>query len=260
MSPLLSFRIVFRPFLALLLLVLAGHSTAAKEESPQLLMTALYAGSISGWDIELERTLTQYPDGHYRLRSYADKLFAFIEETSTFTLKDGLIQPQEYTYKRSVFGKKTVERIVYNWAEGQAQYTRSDRKKNNTKHKLTPATLDPALYQLALQADLAKGQDGLLYDFIKRKRTEQYHLKTIEEESLSLSGRSLKATVVLRKDPDSDKTTKVWVAPELNHVIAKIHHTDKDGDEFQITLKDLRVNAQLLDDFYRAFSNNKQAQ
>lgn len=256
----LNFRSTFRLLLPLILFTLVGHSALAKEKSPQVLMKAIYTGKISGWDIELERTLTQHPDGHYRLRSYADKLFASIEEMSTFTIKDGRIQPQEYTYERSVFGKKTVERIAYDWKKGQAQYTRSDRKRNNTQHELTSAVLDPALYQLAVQADLAKGQDGLLYDFIKRKRIEQYHLKTVDNESLSLSGKTHEAVVVLRKDPDSDKTTKVWVAPELNHVIAKIHHIDKDGDEFQITLKDLKVNKQMLDDFYRAFSNNRQAQ
>lgn len=252
----LRYRSALHHLLLIALLVISGTKAWAKDDSPQVLMSAVYEGKISGWNVELERTLTQYPDGHYRLRSYASKLFASIEETSTFILEDGHILPQEYVYKRSVFGNKSVERIVYDWDKGQAKYTRSDRKQNNTEHTLKPNLLDPALYQLALQADLAKGHDGLHYRFIKRKRIEQYHLKTMANETTHLAGKKYDATVVLREDPDSDKTTKVWVAPALNHVITKIQHTDKGGDEFEITLTKLSVNEKALNKFYRAFSNN----
>lgn len=254
------YRSALHHLLLIALFVFSGPKAWAADDSPQVLMRAVYEGKISGWNVELERTLTHYPDGHYRLRSYASKLFASIEETSRFIIKNGHILPQEYVYKRSVFGKKSVERITYDWGKGQAKYTRSDRERNNTEHTLKPSVLDPALYQLALQADLAKGQNGLHYRFIKRKRTEEYHLKTMANETIHFAGKKYEATVVLRKDPDSDKTTKVWVAPALNHAITKIQHTDKDGDEFEITLTKFSAKEDALNEFYRAFSNNDNAQ
>lgn len=232
-----------------------GHAGSKKAE-PQVLMSATYEGEISGWDVELQRTLTQYPDGRYLLRSYASKVFASIEETSSFIVKDGRILPQEYRYQRSVFGKKSTEKIAFDWQNKRALYTRSDRKQNNTEHALTHGVLDPALYQLAIQADLAKEHDGLHYRFIKRKRIEQYHLKAKMDETLALAGKKFDAAVVLREDPDSDKSTKVWSLPSHSHVIAKIQHTDKDGDEFEIRLSKFAVAEKALNDFYTSFSNN----
>lgn len=242
--------------LLLLLLTLQMSHAGPKEAKPQVLMSATYEGKISGWNVELQRTLTQYPDGRYLLRSYASKVFASIEETSSFIVKEGRVMPQEYRYERSVFGKKSTEKIVFEWENKRALYTRSDRKQNNTEHKLTHGVLDPALYQLAIQADLAKGHEGLHYRFIKRKRIEQYHLKAKMDETLAFAGKNFEAAVVLREDPDSDKSTKVWSLPSHSHVIAKIQHTDKDGDEFEITLSKFAVAEKALNDFYQSFSNN----
>lgn len=255
-------NIAYRRLLTLPLLLLAMLSTQvwSKDSAPQVLMSATYKGEISGWDVELERTLTQYPNGRYLLRSYASKVFASIEETSIFTLQNGQLRPQEYRYERSIFGKKSVEKIVYDWDKKRAQYTRSDRKKNNTEHTLTPGVLDPALYQLAIQADLAKDHDGLRYRFVKRKAIEQYELKAKTNETVALADKKYDAAVVLRKDPDSEKSTKVWVIPALNHIIAKIHHVEKDGDAFEISLTKFAVSEDELNKFYRAFSNNDKAQ
>lgn len=240
-------------------LLISADPVAAQDDSSQRILSATYEGKISGWNVELDRTLTQYPDGRYLLRSHASKVFASIEETSLFRLNDGRIQPLEYRYERSVFGKKAVERIVYDWDALRAQYTRSDRKKNNTEHKLTPGLLDPALYQLAIQADLAKGHQDLQYRFIKRKRIEGYDLLAKTDETVSFAGKKYQAAVVLRDDPKSEKSTKVWVLPELDYMIARIQHIDKDGDEFEISLAKYAADKEQLDRFYRAFSNNSNA-
>lgn len=259
-----ALNITYRRLLTIpLLLALALtsiHAWAKEDAASQVLMSATYKGKISGWNVELERTLTQYPNGRYLLRSHASKVFASIDETSVFTLQDGQIRPQEYRYERSIFGKKAIERIVYDWDKKRARYTRSDREKNNTEHALTPGMLDPALYQLAIQADLAKNHEGLRYRFIKRKEIEQYDLLAKTKETVTLANKKYEAAVVLREDPSSEKSTKVWVIPALNHVIAKIHHVDKDGDEFAIHLVEYAVMEDALNKFYRAFSNNEKAQ
>lgn len=250
----------YHRFLLSALLAMAAAHGWAKDAEPQLLMSATYQARISGWNVELERTLTQYPSGRYALRSYASKLIASIEETSVFTIKNGLIQPLEYRYHRNVFGRKATEKIVYDWEKQRAYYTRSDREQNNTEHKLTPGLLDPALYQLAIQADLAKGHNGLHYSFIKRKRIEHYQLEAKEDETVSFADKNYAAIVVLREDPDSDKSTKVWTVPALNYIVAKIEHTDKKGDEFEINLTKFATAESALNDFYSAFSNNSNKQ
>lgn len=245
-----------RSLLVLMLLTASLLVTNVRAEPAKLIMKATYEGEISGWGVELERTLIAYPDGRYQLRSYASKIFASIEETSVFSLHEGHARPHEYRYARSIFGKKAVEKIVYDWDKMSAQYTRSDRQRNNTQHTLTPGLLDPALYQLAIQADLAKNHTDLDYRFVKRKGIEQYKLLAKTSETVTVAGKKHQAAVVLREDPESKKSTKVWVVPALDHMIAKIHHIDRDGDEFEIDLTKYAVAEDMLNDFYQAFSNN----
>ena len=244
-------------FCSLLFSLVANASATDAETS---LMQAVYKGKISGWKVELKRSLIRYPDGQYQLRSSAENLFASIEEKSLFELKEGRLVPQEYTYERSIFGKKSLEKIAYDWTKNQAFYTRSDRERNNTEHALSTYLMDPALYQIAIQADLAKGQDFLHYRYIKRKYIDEYQLHIQDNESIIIDDKKYDAKVVLRKDPDSDKSTKVWVVPKLHYMIAKIQHTDKDGDEFSITLANYSADTNQLEQFYQSFTNNLAAQ
>jgi Protein of unknown function (DUF3108) len=238
------------------LFALMSSPTSAQTNAAERLMSATYTGKVSGWHVELERTLTLQPNGRYQLRSHAKKVFAAIEEISTFTLVKGQIQPQEYVYQRNIFGKKSVERIVFDWKKGRAIYTRSDRKQNYTEHPLTAGLLDPALYQLAIQADLAKGHSHLSYALIKRKRIEHFHLKAMKSEKMTLADKEYEASVVFREDADGEKSTKVWVLPALDFMIANIRHIEKNNDQFEIKLTKYSVDNLALNNFYRAFSNN----
>jgi hypothetical protein len=225
------------------------HSPTRAADQLELLSRSVYKGTISGWKVEMVRTLTHTDKGHYQLRSEAKNMFATVVENSDFTVKNQRLLPLDYIYDRRVFSRQATEKIRFDWNSRNAFYTRSDRTQNNTQHPLHGELLDPALYQLALQADLANGVTDLNYTFIKRKRLETYNFQLLPGEKFPLQKKTYDALVLIREDKEKNKATKVWILPELNYQVGKIQHTD-DGDTFQVTLSAHEGDSTKLKAFY----------
>jgi hypothetical protein len=240
-----------RRFSFWLLLSSCFWALSVAQANPETLSRSVYKGSFSGWKVEMVRTLTHTGNDQYVLRSEAKNLFASVVETSEFSLQRPQLIPTSYVYTRSVFGRQANEKIQFDWQANTAFYSRSDRPQNNMQHTLVTGLLDPALYQIALQADLANGKENLQYTFIKRKRQETYEFQLLPNEQFSLQKKNYDALVLLRKDTDNNKTTRIWVLPELDYQVAKIHHTD-DGDTYEITLAAYQGDSVRLKQFYNS--------
>lgn len=236
------------PFLFFLLQLFP--SLASAED---LLSRSVYKGTISGWKIEMTRTLTQKSASEFELKSEARNMIASVYESSQFEIKDGELRPLHYIYERKILGRRVVETIRFDWSTNKAYYSRSDRPQNNTTHTLTPGLLDPALYQLLMQADLSQNKQTLSYDFIKRKRIEKYRFELLKEDVFVLDKQSQKALLVIHQDEDKDKNTKLWILPNLNYQIAQIQHLD-DGDLYEVRLSEHRDHSEKLQDFFKKIS------
>lgn len=221
------------------------HGAAAKEME---LYSATYEGRISGFNISLDRTLTQRTDGTFQLHSEASNWFASIRETSIFRFNEQALLPLSYEFRRSVFGRRVVETISYNWDEKEAFYERSDRSRNNTTHELNGQLLDPALFQLMLPIDFYAGEETVGYDFINRKRVRHYAFDLKGEEQVKLGDKEFSALLVERED--EDKRTRVWLVPNLDYQIGRIEHQD-DDDTYDIRLVKYKSNSDQLLEFYR---------
>lgn len=220
------------------------------------LSRSVYKGSISGWKVEMVRTLKQTTDDRYELRSEAKNLFASIREVSEFEIKDNQLRPLSYLYERKVFGRDATEKIVFDWPAGVAHYTRSDRSQNNTTHEIQAGILDPALYQLAMQADLSQGNDDFSYSFIKRKRIETYAFTKQPGDKLKIGKKTYDSEVVSRKDQDKNKSTTIWVIPTINYQVGQIQHTD-DGDTYQIRLSGYEGDTAQLNQLYSRIAQSE---
>lgn len=232
-----------RCFIALMLL---GATSANAAER---VFTAVYKGAISGFNVELTRTLSEVSTGRYRLESAADNLFASVRETSDFEVREGRWQPLEYTYERKIFGRKTVERIQFDWAKEQAFYTRNNRARDNTQHKLIPGLLDPALYQLALQIDARAGEapKELGYVFLKRRSARHYRFVLAEPTTIEVAGQKVSA-VRYRKEPEEDTRTSAWLVPEWDYVLGRLVHRDGD-DVYEVHLTKYTADQQRFERF-----------
>lgn len=234
-----------------LVVVLTAFLCLPAATASTVLFEATYKGEYSGWNVTLVRTLTQTEEGQYKLTSSAKNLFASIEESSLFNMKQNQIVPLDYRYSRKVFGTRKEEAIAYDWQKAIAQFERSDKPGKETIHELTPGVLDPSLYQLQLQKDLFTGKKELSYRFVKRNKIKNYDFDIVREETLTLGGKERRAVVLERADVKDDRLTKVWLIPELHYQIGKIFHRDEDGDTYEIVLAHYRSDATELDQFYR---------
>lgn len=215
---------------SLLLSVLSTQTSLA-----QPLFEAVYEGEYSSFDITMTRTLN-VDKGNYTLDSKAKSFMAKIDERSKFNLEGDRLRPQSYDYERKIFGVKKREHLAFDWKALTATYTKNGDHEG--KQTLSEGMLDPTLYQLQLQRDLAANpkQKDFNYTFIRRNQTKTYNFKRSNDDTIALGDKRYKAIVVVRAD-DSKKETRLWLIPELDYVLAKIRHTDDDGDTYEVLLK-----------------------
>jgi len=71
---------------------------------------------------------------------------------------------------------------------------------------------------------------------VKRSKQKDYVFEREGEETIDTDLGPL-ATIVYRRVQDNDeRTTRFWVAPELNHMLVRLHQTEK-KDGLDVTLE-----------------------
>jgi len=121
--------------------------------------------------IKSERKLSRNADNSYRLNSEVKNFIASIRESSEFKLSTtAQLQPQRYEYARKVLGYKAYDSIDFDWQQQQADTQRKDKPERARRLALDGNELDPALYQLQLQADLYNGKTELHYRVAKTNK------------------------------------------------------------------------------------------
>lgn len=218
--------------------------------------TATYKGKYNGWNITLERSLQETSPGQFNLTSKASNFLGQLEEVSEFSLGEDQLVPRIYTYNRRILGKTNSETIRFAWDSHEAFYTRANKSQDNRSLKLIPGLLDPALYQLQLQRDLARQRNDLNYTFIKRKDIKSYRFSPIGNDTFALNGVQHKATIVERLE-NSAKKTRIWLLPELNWQIARIQHKEESGDTYTIELARYSGDSLLMNRLYQKPSPQK---
>jgi hypothetical protein len=198
------------------------------------LFTATYEGEYSNMNITMTRTLS-VNDEQFRLTSNARSFMARIDEASDFRIAGNTLQPQTYSYRRKIFGIKKSESLDFDWRALSAIYKEGSQNKGQTK--LVPTALDPTLYQLQLQRDVATFPDQVLfrYSFIRRNQVKTYSFKRVGFSPIHFNKMTYQAIELVRTDVD-EKETRLWLIPELDWVLAKIKHTEEDGDIYEVTL------------------------
>lgn len=197
---------------------------------------ATYSGEYANLNITMTRVLNRNGND-YRLTSKAKSFMAKIDETSDFSLTNNTLRPHNYLYERKIFGVKKKEQLTFDWQSLVANYTKGNNHKGT--QPLNENSLDPTLYQLQLQRDLAQNptQKTFSYTFVRRSQTKQYHFKRSANAGLNFKEKQYSAVVVVRTG-DGEKETKLWLIPELNYTLAKIRHTEEDGGTYEALLTD----------------------
>ncbi|GGO88762.1 hypothetical protein GCM10011348_44970 [Marinobacterium nitratireducens] len=203
--------------------------TALQASEP--LLESHYEARYRGFDLELARTLTPLGNQRYRFESIADSALARIEESSTFTRDSrGKWTPLEYSYRQKIFGLSKGYELKFDESAGKATYSDGDGKKQIS---IEPDTLDPLLYQLRMQHDIARKRGSYSYHFLRRTKLKQYSFKVEGQDVLTLNGEGVEAMRLVKDDGADD--TRIWFSETDGYQLTRMTYTD-DGETYEIKL------------------------
>jgi len=219
---------------ALVLFALLGISHAQAAEP---LLTTSYSAQYMGFDLALVRTLSPLGDNRFVFESRAEGPIARIEESSTFSIDaNGHWVPEHYRYSRSVLGISKEYELRFDAANNSVTY--SD-KKGWRQIGIPPQTLDPLLYQLRLQHDLARNGGDYHYRFVSRGKLKDYRFAVTGKEKLTINGRKIDTLRLSKQDHDANQETLIWFSPDNGYQLVRLRHTE-DNDSYTINLGGLQ--------------------
>ena len=164
----------------------------------------------------------------YRL-TYDSKASLFFlsdkrKEVSLFSVKDQIIVPYKYTYKRTGTGSdKSLD----------AEFDAENRQILIKNGQSLPwqGELDNQLYRLDIQNKLAKGESEIEYKLLNyRGQKRQYGLEILGKEQLDLPYGMIEGIKVEIVRSSKKRQTFAWFSPQLNYQLVRLQQF-KEGDE-----------------------------
>lgn len=224
--------------LTFLCLLLPASLQAAAPLKPY---RAVYA---SQWDMGISfsgdaiRELKREGDD-WSLSIKASALIASINESSQFNYQGDNIQPNRYEYHRKVLGKKRDAILQFNWSKRSVL---NDIAEKPWSMDIPTGTLDKLSYQLQLRLDLISGKNQFEYQIADGGRLKTYRFKKLGEERVKTELGEYNAIKIQRdRGENSKRETYIWLAPELDYLIVKLHQTESGGKEYTLLLNKLEI-------------------
>ncbi|WP_415901426.1 DUF3108 domain-containing protein [Neptuniibacter sp. QD29_5] len=191
--------------------------------------------SLSG---STTRKLQKSESGEWFFESKASAMFASVYESSKFTLDNANLKPLNYTYKRSVLGKKRKAEVHFDW---QSQLVTNKVENKPWQMPIKEGVQDKISYQLLLQQAVAKGDKEFKYSVADGGKLKEYNFIVDGKESIKAPIGEYEAIRVKRvRKEGSARQTYIWFAPELNHQIIKLHQIEKKNKAYTLLLKELK--------------------
>jgi len=231
--------------------LLAAHNTLA--DSPKSIYKATYKGKHSGLSVTTTRSLYYLGNDIFKIDTQAKALFASIDESTVFELKEMQIKPKSYDYTRKVFGKKKQQSLQFDWSNKTVSGIKNG-KPHTTTLPLTEYSLDETTFQLQLQRDAVNTtkQKAFTYSYIKPFKQKDYTFYPQGQVDFNFNGKDTLA-ILMSTQPrtttttqNSNKTIHVWLLPAYNHIIGKIEFIDENDDSYALTLTHYTFNPALI--------------
>jgi len=228
----------------LLFLSLAASASTDTSNAAELTpYEASYTASMSkGVSLNGQgvRTLTSQGNNVWLYRTDVDSFIADINESLIFKWENGHVTPLRYRYRLSGFLiKDRKQSIDFDW---QNRIATGKYRGKSFEVKLEEGTLDPLGYQLQLHQDLKAGKRDITYRVLDKGDYDTDRFAVIAEESLSDRGHTMKTLKAEKvREEDSKRQTLMWFDPEQNYLLARLLQVEPDGSEYELRLKDARV-------------------
>ena len=108
-------------------------------------------------------------------------------------------------------------------------------KDKNYELTVPNSTIDPALLELKIMDDLTANRP-LNYRITEKGELKDYRFQRQGRETLSLPAGQYECEKIQMVRDGGERTTTIWLAPELNYVPVQIRHNEK-GDVVETRLK-----------------------
>jgi hypothetical protein len=189
---------------------------------------AKYKTNALGIEVTLTRSL-QEAEGRYVFRNEASLFIVSLKEQSEFTVKDGRIVGDHFTYALTGLGNR--RRAVQFLHE--EQIIRSLKKKQWTEHPLEADILDRLSQQAQLRLDLLNSPEppeALHFRVVDGAQVKAYTLFNEGIETLQTPVGDLR-TVHYRRDhgDDENRDSHVWLALDHDYLMVRSEHTEKNS-------------------------------
>lgn len=206
--------------------VRASHATDFSRCDPVLTpYEAAYVSRYSGLDLEGKRELSPAEDGGLVLSQTAGRLGSRISETSTLERADGQLRVRRYDREQRILGVGREQHAVFDWSRGMIEA----RGRREGEIPLHGQLFDPLSYQLALRCDIAQGRDQVDYGVVRGTKLKRYRFRRVGNESLDTPLGTLD-TVVVERVHDEERSTRLWFATDLNHLMVRLEEQDPEDD------------------------------
>ncbi len=153
-----------------------------------------------------------------------------LDEQSHFTLEQGQLRPQRYTYRERLFGRERLTDLRFDHRAGTVASA-----DGSWQQALGETTLDGLLAQLALALALEQGVERLALEVIEQNgRSRAYRFRVVGQEPLTTRAGTLQTVRVEYLDPHRpERTTEVWFARHHANLPARIDQQREDGTRWR---------------------------
>jgi hypothetical protein len=187
---------------------------------------AVYTSTVFGIPMKGERSLQTDADGRFVLTQGASTFGSHATERSRFRLRDNRIRVEAYDMERSIVGIRREYRNRFDWGRGEVSVSGSD----DALLPLDEAPLDALSWQLAMRCDFAAGAEEASYPVVRRDRIRRYAFRLTGTERRKTALGTLD-TLVVDRVTDGNRSTRVWLAPDLNYLLVRLEQVENNKDQ-----------------------------
>lgn len=212
-------------------LLLAGLASPAWAVKP---FVADYQATVRGTiQADARMKLASAGGDRWSYELSVNNPIASIHQTTVFEDQNGAWRPLSGTDSTQMLIKKSQKSATYDWASGEARWTGNVKPDRMGPVKLQTGDIDAMMLNLAIVRDVNAGKP-LNYRMVDNGVARQQVYKNLGQESITVTGKQMTATKVVRSS-DSKQVT-VWVV-EGFPVPARILQQDDGKDSLDLVLK-----------------------
>lgn len=189
------------------LLSVASLPVAAMEA-----FKASYQASAMGMVGEGQMSVSPQGQGRWQYQLQVKNQLVDLSQSTVFDEVEGRLRPLSSSDDSRIMVKQKSVDTVYDWGTRQATWSGDIKPERAGPVALQAGDMDALLVNLAIVRDVAAGRP-LNYRLVENGKIKPMTYQVSGKEAITVQGKSLQATKVVRND--GDKQMVVWVVPEV---------------------------------------------